>query len=293
MADPLSSTNNEASTVRFPELAARKLSTLLADSITDTILRNGMQPGDRLPPEREMREQFGVGRGTLREALRVLEAEGLITVRSGPHGGPVVARPDANRLARLLILLLISWGATLRDVYAVRVALEPLVAARAAGHAAPEQVDELKASVAALAEVVTREAGVVIENQRFHRLLAEASGNPVMVGFSLALLTIFDGYAMGTHYELEVRREIARAHAAIVDSIAAHDVGRAQGAALRHIEASMRFLEANYPALLDEPLRPTLVTQNPEFISPGATKRPCHLRSNHAHESDIIGKMNS
>src|SRR4051812_33226314 len=216
-----------------------------------------------------MREQFGVGRGTLREALRVLEAEGLITVRSGPHGGPVVARPDANRLARLLILLLLSWGATLRDVYAVRLALEPLVAARAADHAGSEQIAQLQASVTGLTEVVGSEAGVIFENQRFHRLLAEASGNPVLVAFSLALLTIFDGYAMGTHYELEVRHEIGRAHEAIVDSIAAHDVGRAQSAALRHIEASMRFLEANYPAVLDEPLRPTLVTQKPEIISPG------------------------
>src|SRR3954454_22738188 len=116
MADSPSGANTDALTVRFAELEVRKLSTLLADSITETILKNGMQPGDRLPPEREMREQFGVGRGTLREALRVLEAEGLITVRSGPHGGPVVSKPDALRLARLLILLLVSWGATLRSV---------------------------------------------------------------------------------------------------------------------------------------------------------------------------------
>src|SRR3954453_945446 len=248
MAEPAARGEVQGPAIRFADVEVRKLSTALADSITDTILKSGLQPGARLPSEREMREQFGVGRGTLREALRVLEAEGLITVRSGPHGGPVVARPEANRLTRLLILLLISWGATLRDVYAIRVALEPLVAARAAGHAAPEQVDELKASVAALADVMTSEAGVVIENQRFHRLLAEASGNPVLVAFSLALLTIFDGYAMGTHYELEVRREIGRAHEAIVDRIAAHDPDRAQRAALKHIEASVRFLEAKFPA---------------------------------------------
>src|SRR4051794_1844056 len=116
MAESPRSTSGDAAPIRFSELEVRKLSTLLADSITETILKNGMQPGDRLPPEREMREQFGVGRGTLREALRVLEAEGLIIVRAGPHGGPVVTKPDAERLARMLILLLIGWGATLQDV---------------------------------------------------------------------------------------------------------------------------------------------------------------------------------
>src|SRR3954454_8499830 len=116
MADSPSGANTDALTVRFAELEVRKLSTLLADSITETILKNGMQPGHRLPPEREMRDQFGVGRGTLREALRVLEAEGLIIVKAGPRGGPVVAKPDVDRVTRLLILLLIAWGATLRDV---------------------------------------------------------------------------------------------------------------------------------------------------------------------------------
>src|SRR4051795_9952014 len=143
-----SESNANGPPVRFAELEVRKLSTLLADSITETILRNALQPGARLPAEREMREQFGVGRGTLREALRVLEAEGLITVRSGPHGGPVVARPDAMRLARLLILLLIAWGATLRSVYEVRIVLEPLAAARAADSATAEQIHDLRASVA-------------------------------------------------------------------------------------------------------------------------------------------------
>src|SRR3954471_1911727 len=109
MAESSASPSADFSNVRFSELEVKKLSTLLADSITETILKNGMQPGHRLPPEREMRDQFGVGRGTLREALRVLEAEGLIIVKAGPRGGPVVAKPDADRVTRLLILLLIAW----------------------------------------------------------------------------------------------------------------------------------------------------------------------------------------
>src|SRR3954454_17028374 len=143
MAEPAARGEVQGPAIRFADVEVRKLSTALADSITDTILKSGLQPGARLPSEREMREQFGVGRGTLREALRVLEAEGLITVRSGPHGGPVVAKPDADRLARLVILLLIGWGATLKDVYEVRIVLEPLAVAEAATAATPEQLEAI------------------------------------------------------------------------------------------------------------------------------------------------------
>src|SRR3954453_385302 len=136
MAEPAGRGEVQGPAMRFADVEVRKLSTALADSITDTILKNALKPGARLPSEREMREQFGVGRGTLREALRVLEAEGLITVRSGPHGGLVVAKPDANRLARLLILLLLAESATLRHVFDVRIVLEPLAAAEAAQKAA-------------------------------------------------------------------------------------------------------------------------------------------------------------
>jgi len=253
--------------IQFVGLEAKKLSTALADSITETILRDGLQPGSRLPPEREMREQFGVGRGTLREALRVLEAEGLITVRSGPHGGPVVAKPDAIRLARLLILLLVSWGATLRSVYDVRFVLEPLATSRAAESATPEQIQALRDSIDALTAVVEDEAAVIVENQRFHRLLAEASNNPVVLAFSLALLTIFDGYEMGTHYPLKTRREIVRIHTDIVDAIAAGDAERASDLSHSHIKGSIIFLRKHYPDVLDEPLRPTLVAQTQDALS--------------------------
>ena len=253
-----------APALRFGELEARKLSTLLADSITETILKEGLQPGARLPSERDMREQFGVGRGTLREALRVLEAEGLVTVRSGPHGGPVVAKPDATRLSRMLMLLLIAWDATLRDVYEVRLWLEPRAAEQAASAATPEQIAELSDSVTVLEAILDDEDALIVENQRFHRVLAECSGNPVIVAFALALLTIFDGYAMGAHYDMEARHQIAKVHRAIRDAIVKHDAKRAHKVTLAHIQGSIDFIAERYPEVLDEPLRPTLITRGSE-----------------------------
>jgi GntR family transcriptional repressor for pyruvate dehydrogenase complex len=256
---PTEKASGDGSAIRFEGVGSRKLSSLLVDAITEKILREGLKPGARLPPEREMQEQFEVGRGTLREALRVLEAEGLVTVRPGAKGGPVVAEPDSDRLTRLLILLLIAWGATLRDVYDARIAVEPLTARKAAESATPEQVEAMRQSVAALEAGVESEDSVIEENQNFHGLIGKASGNPVLIAISMSLVKIFDGYAMGTHFDPPARRQVVKFHAAIVDAIGAGDANAAERATLDHIEDSIAFLEKRFPKLLDEPLKPTLL----------------------------------
>ncbi|MGE0065959.1 MAG: FadR/GntR family transcriptional regulator, partial [Solirubrobacterales bacterium] len=195
----------------------------------------------------------------LREALRVLEAEGLITVRPGAKGGPIVAEPDPDRLTRLLTLLLIAWGATLRDVYDARIAFEPLTARKAAEAAGAEEIAEMRRSVDALDEALDDEATVIKENQRFHGLIGKASGNPVLVAFSMSLVSIFDGYAMGTHFDARARLEVVKFHTAIVEAIGAGDPDAAEKATLAHIEDSIKFLEKRFPTLLDEPLKPTLL----------------------------------
>ena len=70
------------------------------------IERMELAPGDKLPPEKVMFQNYQVGRGTLREALRFLELQGILSLKPGPGGGPVVERPDASNLATLLVLLL-------------------------------------------------------------------------------------------------------------------------------------------------------------------------------------------
>ena len=255
---------NDAATLGFGDgdehVAPRKLSSLVADKITERILRNGLTPGSRLPSEAEMRRQLGVGRGTVREALRVLEAQGLITVYSGPQGGPVVEELDVEHMTRLLLLLLISWEATLHDVCVVRDVLDPLTAGLAAEHASDEQLEQLRQSVKTLRTVAADEESIVRENQLFHQLLGEACGNPVLAAFIGAVTRIFDGYAMGSvKYGPSEARNIAYFHGAIVDAVTARDVAMAQEAARNHIQDALRFFERRHQGLLDEPLRPTML----------------------------------
>ena len=89
--------------VRLREARRRaKISQIVAAEIVRFVVDEQLREGDRLPTESEMLEQFGVGRGSLREALRLLEAYGLISIRQGQNGGPVLATLRAEDVARTL-----------------------------------------------------------------------------------------------------------------------------------------------------------------------------------------------
>src|ERR1700728_4543760 len=83
-----------------------KASELIARDLASYIVDQDLPEGTALPPEREMVASFGVGRNTLREALRILETRGVITIRSGPGGGPVVRRPRPSDLGEAMTLIL-------------------------------------------------------------------------------------------------------------------------------------------------------------------------------------------
>jgi DNA-binding FadR family transcriptional regulator len=111
---------------------ARKLSHLIARDLRRMILRGELPPGQALASESDLLEAFDVSRDTLREALRILESEGLIHIRRGRGGGAVVQRPHSRALTRHVALLLQVRAATIGDIHEVRRIIEPPAAARLA-----------------------------------------------------------------------------------------------------------------------------------------------------------------
>src|ERR1700728_931907 len=109
----------EVTSLREPKMADR-----VATVLRRMFIRGEITEGTMLPPEAELMERFGVSRPTLREAIRVLESESLITVRRGAKGGARVRPPDREVAARYAAFTLEYRGATVRDVYDARTALE-------------------------------------------------------------------------------------------------------------------------------------------------------------------------
>jgi GntR family transcriptional regulator, transcriptional repressor for pyruvate dehydrogenase complex len=232
----------------------QKTAMLLAQRIVADINRRGNTVGDRLPPERMMLEEYDVGRGTLRESLRFLELQGIIALKPGPGGGPVVQQPDSGSLATSLTLLLQFSGAPFRTIAEARAGLEPMMAQLAADRMSPVQLVDLKTSVDTMEEHLDDQVVFLEENKRFHDVIAHGSGNAMFGHLVDALLGILDGSAIGIDYP-EVRRvAVHKAHLSIFEAIAAKDPAEAASAMEDHIAQYLRYAERKFPEVLAAPI---------------------------------------
>jgi GntR family transcriptional regulator, transcriptional repressor for pyruvate dehydrogenase complex len=237
------------------------MSVLLAETIADGIVGRGMRPGDRLPTEAEMIAEYEVGRGTLREALRVLEAQGVIEIRVGAGGGAFVARPDPGRLARMLSLLLRMSDVTLREVLDARLIVEPALARQAAAWRDDGHVTALRANQAELETAPRGSSEFLRLNQEFHMLLADASGNRPLAALWSALSAIADGHEASVRYSPAALSGMIAAHRKITDAVADGDGATAARAMTSHLGATREYVTRYYPHLLEDPV--TLVSGVP------------------------------
>ena len=232
----------------------QKTAMLLAQRIVGDINRRGNTVGDRLPPERVMLEEYEVGRGTLRESLRFLELQGVISLKPGPGGGPVVQQPDATSLATSLTLLLQFANAPFRTIAEARGGLEPMMAQLAAERMSDEQLLDLKASVETMEENLDNQAVFLDENKRFHDVIARGSGN-AMFGYLVdALLGILDGSAIGIDYPEVRRTAVHKAHLNIYEAIASRDAAQSAAAMEDHIAQYLKYAEKKFPDVLAAPI---------------------------------------
>ncbi|MDO9408880.1 FadR/GntR family transcriptional regulator [Patulibacter sp.] len=236
-------------------LRPRKTAALLAQRIVGEITDRGLEPGTPLPSERDMLEEYAVARGTLRESLRFLEMQGVLTIRTGPGGGPVVSRPGSRHLASTIAMMLQLEQVAFRSIVEARVVLEPELARRAATNATPEQLEALRASSERMRERIADPDVFIEENDTFHGLIAEAAGNPVFSMIITSLTWICDGTPLGVEYSEAARVAVSKEHARILRAVEAGDPERAGAAMAVHIGDFAAYLEAKYPRVLDATLR--------------------------------------
>jgi GntR family transcriptional regulator, transcriptional repressor for pyruvate dehydrogenase complex len=167
----------------------------VADAIKEWVVEKGMEPGDRLPAEAELISLFEMSKGTIREAMRLLQAQGLVVTKTGPGGGSFVGEVSRERAHTLLANYFYFQRISIDDLYLVRIALEPEVAASLAGRLSENQIGQLEDVMAAYVEPARtpeEERQQHVDSLRFHALLAEFSQNKVLgffVGFMSQILT--------------------------------------------------------------------------------------------------------
>lgn len=171
-------------TPKSPSLAIRQLKRpdLVAQEIKRLITEKNLSPGDRLPRESELQAQFQVSKGTIREALKSLEVQGLITISTGPSGGGTVVEVPLDRTLQFMQNYLFFQEVTIDDIYTVRQMLEPELAAGAVPHLTEADFDALEHSIACCDPTQSSEDLVSQrrEDVNFHDILAAANPNPFL-----------------------------------------------------------------------------------------------------------------
>lgn len=154
---------------------------LVADEIRNEIINGEIDEGESLGHEQDLIDRFGISRPSLREALRILEAEGLITVVRGVQGGVVAHRPDQRQTARTAALVLQARNVPLADVYAARTIIEPAAARLvAAGRSRRRHAAALRNAIAEEEAAIDDPERFGEANARFHADLVAMAGNQTL-----------------------------------------------------------------------------------------------------------------
>jgi GntR family transcriptional regulator, transcriptional repressor for pyruvate dehydrogenase complex len=233
----------------------KKTAILVAQRIVDEIVDHNLQPGSPLLPERVMLPRYGVARGTLRESLRILETYGLITIKTGPGGGPVVADAGSRPLASVIALVLQMSRTSFRSIVDARLQLEPLLAKEAAERRTDEDLVALRDSIDEMRAEIDDGGEFLEGNHVFHAAVARAAQNPVLFNMAASLNWIQDGTAVGIDYPAKTRNAILSAHRRIYLAIEAGDPEMAEAAMRIHIGEFADHAERHYAHVLEAPLR--------------------------------------
>jgi GntR family transcriptional repressor for pyruvate dehydrogenase complex len=176
----------------FRPVRVSRASDEVVQQIKAHIFDGRLAPGDQLPSERDLAEQFGLSRLTIRDALRVLESQGLVEIKVGARGGVFVARPRPERVSEMLANLLRLEVTTVDELVEARMVVETHVAALAADRASPEDLDAMEQAIArARAGRQAGDPNFIPHSMAFHLALADAAKNQVLRFTVTSFRTLF------------------------------------------------------------------------------------------------------
>jgi GntR family transcriptional repressor for pyruvate dehydrogenase complex len=239
MSRPRSTPDAPAEVDLYPHIQREpRLADKVADLLRTRIMERQLQPGDRLPTERELGDQFGVSRTVVREAVRTLAAKGLIEVRSG--SGVYVSSVDQSAVRESMHMFLLATGVpSYTQIHELRRVLEVEIAALAAERASDADVEALDRAcrdMAAAADDIEAASAADVE---FHRLLAQATYNRLFIVMIDSIGDILLSIRKATLGISGRMRGGVKYHRAIYERVAAHDPEGAREAMRVHLDDAL------------------------------------------------------
>lgn len=224
----------------LPAISVPKAADVLAGILREKILGGALAEGADLPNERDLGLQSGLSRASVREALRILEGEGLIVTRTGRNGGSAVLRPTSATIERSVGIFIRGQNIRFEAVLETRSAIEPASARFAAKHRTDDDLQAMEQAHAKLIEASG--AGdlqaYVQANLDWHVEVVRASHNELLIAFITAVSKpVYVDSDIEGFNSAEVRAAVVRAHQHVMDAIRAGDGDAAERRMARHVGA--------------------------------------------------------
>ncbi|GHC18813.1 FadR/GntR family transcriptional regulator [Aidingimonas halophila] len=241
-----------------PRHQRRKRTAVIGEAIKEYIASHGLGPGDRLPQESHLIDVLDASKGTIREALRGLESQGLIHTRTGPGGGAFITEVTDDRAMELLGNYFFFRPPTIHDIYQVRKQLEPTLVASLDGQLNDDDVQQLESVMSFYdhpPESLEEERQQRIKELEFHLLLVDHCPNPLlalMCRFPIRLLMSLTTCQRiyGQPYP-ELRRQGHDYQRRLIDALRQGQVDTARDIMAEHMQTAQGLMEER-EAMLDK-----------------------------------------
>jgi GntR family transcriptional repressor for pyruvate dehydrogenase complex len=209
---------------------------VIVEKLRDEIIQGRRAAGDRLPPEQVLADQFYISRTGIREALRVLESQGLVEIRHGYGGGVFVREAGLDPVLGALDTTLRLGKFDVSELYQARLALEPGLAALAAERAAGDFMRRLEENVQAAHGLIDRGMDAFGLNLEFHTILAEGAGNRVLGLFMRSVVELLERIDREYPTNRAVSRQAVDDHESLIEALRAGDGAAASTKMTLHLE---------------------------------------------------------
>jgi len=203
----------------FTPIESKRTFEEISSKVKALIFEGTLKPGDRLPSEQELAKQFGVGRQSVREALRLLELSGLVSIQKGYGGGPIVKDTISTRIRNLYLDAFRMEKITVEEFTSARLVIEKAILNEVIDKADESDIKCIQTNLAEAQELIANKKLATDENFDFHALLAKASKNRVFIILEKSINAIHRNLRSRSTADFKTTRNAVKAHQKILDAI--------------------------------------------------------------------------
>jgi GntR family transcriptional regulator, transcriptional repressor for pyruvate dehydrogenase complex len=229
----------------FKSVRPDRISQVIVDQIKETIFQKKIKIGDKLPSERQMMEQFQTSRVSVREALKILENSGILEIKRGTQGGAFVRDPDVKFVNNFLRDMFSMGNIKVFDLTEARLAIEPYAVKIAAERIREDSLDLIKQNIRETWECLksNNQTDARLLTLEFHRLIAQASENPVIFFVVDSIMDIMENNVSTIYISAKSVKSTIHYHEEIYEAILRRNSEAARELMLKHIQEIQSALE--------------------------------------------------